>query len=60
MSVILWLTLWTVPMEEVVRAFNWVIEKGWVSTLHCVPPLHLFNYALGVLLGYLRVVRTSD
>lgn len=19
-----------VPMEEVVRAFNWVIEKGWV------------------------------
>ena len=20
----------TIPMEEVVRAFNWVIEKGWV------------------------------
>lgn len=28
-------------MEEVVRAFNWVIEKGWVSatTLH-VRPAH--------------------
>ncbi|THG98243.1 hypothetical protein EW026_g3906 [Hermanssonia centrifuga] len=23
----------TIPMEEVVRAFNWVIEKGWVRTL---------------------------
>jgi hypothetical protein len=22
-----------VPMEEIVRAFNWVIEKGWVRRL---------------------------
>lgn len=28
-----------VPMEEVVRAFNFVVEKGWVSDYHsdCLP-----------------------
>ncbi|KAF7288497.1 Aldo-ket-red domain-containing protein [Mycena indigotica] len=35
----------TVPMEEIVRAFNYVIDQGWVS---------------GFLLGHLRVERTRS
>lgn len=27
----------TVPMEETVRAFSWVIEKGWVRYLDFKP-----------------------
>ena len=44
----------TVPMVEVVRAFNWVIEKGWVSAvlLRCMNDL---TDAIGVLLGDFRV-----
>lgn len=28
-----------VPMEETVRAFNWVIEKGWVCEIQMPPVL---------------------
>lgn len=51
-----------VPMEEIVRAFNWVIEKGWVS-LVCLPrpasPADKLACA-GVLLGHVGVVGVPD
>ena len=34
--------LCAVPMEEVVRAFNWVIQQGWVRIHMClIPSSHL-------------------
>lgn len=46
-------------MEEIVRAFNYVIEKGWVR----FPPrrsIAVLTSVGGVLLGYLAVDRTAD
>lgn len=51
----------SVPMEEVVRAFNFVIEKGWVS--HSFATYVQFVdmiQSIGILLGYLRVVRPRN
>ena len=43
----------TVPMEEIVRAFNWVIEKGWVCARTCIAFSIDSIDVTGVLLGYL-------
>jgi hypothetical protein len=46
-----------VPMEEMVRAFNFVIEKGWVSKSQIIWLRHrlLTARTVGVLLGDLRM-----
>lgn len=43
-------------MEEIVRAFNYVIEKGWVSTFRVQSRKRLIS-TLGFLLGNVRMVR---
>lgn len=52
----------TVPMEEIVRAFNWVIEKGWVSVqIHIGMKHELRRFMnVGILLGDLRMVRDAN
>lgn len=49
-------------MEEVVRAFNFVIEKGWVRQLrHINWVLHSRTHVIqGSLLGDIRVVSSGD
>lgn len=42
-------------MEEIVRAFNYVIEKGWVS-LESQVFLVLLKIFVGILLGHVRMV----
>ena len=37
----------TVPMEEIVRAFNWVIEQGWVRT--SPPPTNARTLSLNLI-----------
>lgn len=49
-------------MEEIVRAFNYVIEKGWVSVDVRMVIRHYLSRHIntGVLLGNIRVVRSPD
>lgn len=47
-------------MEEVVRAFNFVIEKGWVSDLRSGLPISQLTGITGLLLGYIRVERDAN
>jgi hypothetical protein len=46
----------TVPMEEIVRAFNWVIENGYVCSQNISVVLPLKFFIKGSLLGHLGVV----
>jgi len=46
-------------MDEIVRAFNWVIEKGWVRDVSCRTDIHI-NRRSGLLLGYIRVDCSSN
>lgn len=48
-----------VPMDEIVRAFNWVIEKGWVRDISCRIDIYQ-NRRSGLLLGYIRVDCSSN
>jgi len=51
----------TVPMEEIVRAFNFVIEKGWVSaSLHLTYSICELTSPQGTLLGNFRVDCTRN
>ena len=49
-----------VPMEEVVRAFNWVIEKGWVSLSILGLLLVKLTSDTGILLGHFRMERPRN
>jgi len=51
--------LFLVPMDEIVRAFNWVIEKGWVRDISSCTDVHI-NRRSGLLLGYIRVDCSSN
>ena len=45
--------LFSVPMEEVVRAFNWVVQKGWVCYVRCKPLVDLTEVMpQGLVLGH--------
>ena len=46
-------------MEEIVRAFNFIIEKGWVNTLHVQSTEYLIS-APDILLGNVRMVFPRD
>ena len=47
-------------MEEIVRAFNWVIEKGWVRSIHSEHAFLALTFPAGLLLGHLGVVSCPD
>ena len=59
----LWVHTYIVSMKEIVRAFNYVIEKGWVcpTAPQCLDEFDLAElYKLGFLLGYVGMECPRD